>query len=130
MVRHVQDDLVLRDQHTPTAVGVWTEGGIEVSCWRGNTCVLTSELESNPPTESVSRCGLTLPDAPPVDVDLDGVGGVSRLVIVDDEDITAQSVDPAGVHHCILGKHIVSLFLCGCSRTWSQNLPSRAAYLC
>lgn len=25
MVRHVQDDLVLRDQDTPTAVGVWTE---------------------------------------------------------------------------------------------------------
>lgn len=27
---------------------------------------------------------------------------------MDDKDITAQRVDPAGVHHCILGKHIQS----------------------
>lgn len=27
---------------------------------------------------------------------------------MDDKDVTAQSVDPAGVHHCILGKHIHS----------------------
>lgn len=50
--------------------------------------------------------GLTLPDTPSVDVDLDGVGGVERLVIMDDEDVAAQGVNPAGVHHGILGKHI------------------------
>lgn len=30
---------------------------------------------------------------------------------MDDEDITAQGVDPAGVHHCILGKHIAPLYI-------------------
>lgn len=30
---------------------------------------------------------------------------------MDDEDIPAQGVDPAGVHHCILGKNIASLYI-------------------
>lgn len=34
---------------------------------------------------------------------------------MDDEDITPQGVDPAGVHHCILGKHIAyDSFVCVC----------------
>lgn len=69
---------------------------------------------------------------------------------MDDEDITAQGVDPAGVHHCILGKHIASLFiqlcvclhdflLCGCSGTFGKfaraeenfgRAFSQDAYLC
>lgn len=47
---------------------------------------------------------LTLPDSSAVDVDLHGVGGVERLVIVEDEDVTTQGVDPGRVHRCILGK--------------------------
>lgn len=47
---------------------------------------------------------LTLPDSPPVDVDLHGVGGVEGLVIVEDEDVAAEGVDPGRVHRCILGK--------------------------
>lgn len=46
----------------------------------------------------------TLPDPSTVDVDLDGEGGVVRLVVVEDEDITAQSVDAGRVHRSILGK--------------------------
>lgn len=47
---------------------------------------------------------LTLPDAPPVDVDLQRVGWVQRLVVVEDEDVTTRSVDPGRVHRCILGE--------------------------
>jgi hypothetical protein len=46
--------------------------------------------------------GLTLPDASPVDEDLDRVGGVEGLVVVEDEYIATQSMDTARVHCCIL----------------------------
>ena len=36
---------------------------------------------------------LTLPDPSSVDVDLHGIGGVERLVVVEDEDVAAQGVD-------------------------------------
>ncbi len=46
---------------------------------------------------------LTLPDPASVDVDLHRIGGVQRLVIVEDEDVTPQGMDTSGVHCCILG---------------------------
>lgn len=50
------------------------------------------------------RSALTLPDPSTVDVNLHGVGGVVRLVIVEDEDVTSEGVDTGRVHRCILGK--------------------------
>ncbi|TNN80045.1 hypothetical protein EYF80_009696 [Liparis tanakae] len=47
---------------------------------------------------------LTLPDSAPVNVHLHRVVGVERLVIVENEDITSQSMDTGGVHRCILGR--------------------------
>lgn len=47
---------------------------------------------------------LTLPDPSAVDVHLHRVGGVERLVIVEDKDVTTQGMDPGGVHRCILGQ--------------------------
>lgn len=55
-------------------------------------------------TDLQSGQALTLPDPPAVDVHLHRVGGVERLVIVEDEDVTTQGVDPGRVHRCILGR--------------------------
>lgn len=47
---------------------------------------------------------LTLPDPSSVDVDLHRIGGVQRLVIVEDEDVTPQGMDTGRVHRRVLGK--------------------------
>lgn len=65
VVRHIQDDLILRHQDVPAAVSVWTEGGVDVA----------------------------LPDSSSVNVDLHWISGVQRLVKVEDEDVTAEGVD-------------------------------------
>lgn len=52
---------------------------------------------------------LTLPDPSTVDVNLHGVGRVARLVIVEDEDVTAEGVDTGRVHRCILGKRVMTV---------------------
>lgn len=53
---------------------------------------------------AASRRALTLPDSSTVDVDLHRIGGVERLVVVEDEDVTAQSMDTGRVYSCILMK--------------------------
>lgn len=47
---------------------------------------------------------LTLPDSSSVNVDLHRICRVERLVIVEDEDVTAQGMDTSGEHCCILGE--------------------------
>lgn len=44
----------------------------------------------------------TLPDSSSVDVDLNRVCGVGRLMVVENEDVATQGVDPCGEHCCIL----------------------------
>lgn len=47
-----------------------------------------------PLNSNESRCNLlTLPDPTPVKVNLHRVGGVKRLMIVEDEDVAPQRVD-------------------------------------
>ena len=43
-----------------------------------------------------------MPDASPVDEDLQGVGGVQGLVVVQDEHIAPQGVYTCGVHRRVL----------------------------
>lgn len=47
---------------------------------------------------------LTLPDSPSVNKGLHLVGGVKRLVIMEDENVASQRRDPGGVDHNILGE--------------------------
>lgn len=55
---------------------------------------------------SERHCALTLPDSTSVNVNLHRKGGVKRLVIVKDKDITPQGMDSSRVHCCILGNGV------------------------
>lgn len=110
MVCHVQDDLILRDQDVSAAVGVGTEGGVGVAWCRESdgyfSVALTFYWRFGVQCLRPAVGGLTLPDSSPVDVDLHWVCGMERLVVVEDEDVTAQGMDTGRVHCCILGKGI------------------------
>lgn len=63
------------------------------------------EFKSGSPKISSNICLVsvgTLPDSSSVDVDLNRVCGVGRLMVVENEDVATQGVDPCGEHCCIL----------------------------
>lgn len=47
---------------------------------------------------------VTLPDQASINVDLDWIGGMKGLMIMEDEDVAAKRLDTGCVHCCILGK--------------------------
>lgn len=98
MIRHVQNDLILSDQDVTTAESVRAVRSVGVTwCTKKQAWTVTKKK---------LHCrvyGLTLPDASPVDVDLQRVGRVQRLVEVQNEHVSAQSVDTGRVHGGILG---------------------------
>lgn len=55
-------------------------------------------------------CLLTPPDASSVDVNLDVVGRVQGLMIVQDEHIAAQRVHTCGVNYGILGNQGTNIY--------------------